>query len=92
MNESFKASDLYNQIAGGTQRANAWAGILIEDIEKYRKTEEQPWDPAYAIPNDFGAQLTNSRYEMYPIDDESITGFSPSPSKSSPSPIPSTLK
>jgi hypothetical protein len=74
--ETFKASDLYQQISGGTQRANPWAGILIEDIEKYRKNENNPWDPAYDIPDDFGAQLTNSRYEMYPIP-ETLVSRSP---------------
>jgi len=64
---SYKASDLFNDIKGGTQRANQWAGILIEDIEKYRKTEEQPWTSAYDV-ND-GARLTSGRYEMYPIED-----------------------
>ena len=81
----YQASDLYKQISGGTQRANPWAGILIEDIEKYRKTEQQYWDPAYDIPDEFGAQLTNSRYEMYPVEVEAPSS-SPIVSTSSPNP------
>jgi len=87
----YQASDLYKQIAGGTQRANPWAGILIEDIEKYRKTEQQPWDPAYDIPDDFGAQLTNSKYDMYPVEVEPPPSSSPmiipTPDVSTQSPI-----
>ena len=45
---TYKASDLYNDIKGGTQRANAWAGFLQEEIEEDRKIN-LPIERAYDV-------------------------------------------
>jgi len=65
---TYKASDLYYDIKGGTQRANAWAGFLQEEIEEDRKIN-LPIEKAYDVID--AAQLTTSRYEMYPISEDS---------------------
>jgi len=83
MDETFTASDLYTIIAGGTQRANPWAGFIQEDVEKDFKNQ-LPWDNAYDIED--GAQLTSSKYEIYPlqykIDGTRFPGSSPVPGSS----------
>jgi|FreactcultureFD7_1027221.scaffolds.fasta_scaffold00105_55 hypothetical protein len=66
---TYKASDLYNDIKGGTQRANAWAGFLQEEIEEDRKIN-LPIERAYDVTD--ATQLTASKYEMYPIPDKSL--------------------
>jgi hypothetical protein len=96
MDETFTASDLYTIIAGGTQRANPWAGLIQEDVEKDFKNQ-LPWDNAYDVED--GAQLTSSKYEMYPlqykIEASRFPDMNASPGNASPilqlsSPIPDT--
>jgi hypothetical protein len=76
-----KASDLYDIIKGGTQRANPWAGFLQEEIEKYSKNED---GLEYAYDVSDGSRLTRGIIDIYPLN---LSSVSPSPPLLS-SPIP----
>jgi hypothetical protein len=81
-----QASDLYKELAGGSQRASVWAGIIQEDIEVDRKNPGR-LENAYTIED--GARLTNGKLEMYHIESPLLSSPIPSPSPLLSSPIPS---
>jgi hypothetical protein len=58
---------LYDEIKGGTQRANAWAGILQEDFEKLSKSG--------TVIEFEGAQLTRGGKAQINIRDDNDTVY-----------------
>jgi hypothetical protein len=77
------ASELYNVIKGGTQRANPWAGILQEDTENDFKNQTG-MEYAYDVVD--GSHLTSDRFEMYEFVDSNVPTQVQSPVQPIPTP------
>lgn len=72
MSSYVSASDLYDVIKGGTQRANAWAGILQEDVEKDFKNQSG-MQSAYDVID--ACQLTSGNLYMYEFVESNVPEF-----------------